>query len=154
MVMALKTKLRGGLSLNLNIKLGPNGIIPTYATDGAACFDIYSAEYCCWEAGMTVTISTDLYVEVPSGYEMQIRSRSGSSIRGVVVANAPGTIDSDYRGEVKIILHNQSMWPVQVRKGERIAQGCISPVQRVSFTEVEELNCTQRGAGGFGSTGS
>lgn len=140
--------------MNIKIKLGPNGIIPTYATDGSACFDIYSAEYCCWEAGMTVTISTDLYVEVPQGYEMQIRSRSGLSCDGIVVANAPATIDSDYRGEVKIILHNQSQRARCVTKGQRIAQGCIQPVLNVDFLLVEELNCTQRGSNGFGSTGN
>lgn len=139
--------------MNIKCKVGPNGIIPTYATDGSACFDIYSAEYCCWESGMTVTISTELFVEVPVGYEMQIRSRSGLSTRGIVVANAPGTIDSDYRGGVKIILHNQSNCAVDVRKGERIAQGCIQPVLRIDFLLVDELNNTERGSGGLGSTG-
>jgi dUTP pyrophosphatase len=102
---------------------------------------------------MTVTISTDLFVEVPVGYEMQIRSRSGMSCDGVVVANAPATIDSDYRGEVKIILHNQSKRARCVTKGQRIAQGCIQPVISVDFLLVEELNCTQRGSNGFGSSG-
>lgn len=139
--------------MNLNIKLGPNGVIPTYATDGSACFDIYSAEYVCWEAGMTVTISTDLYVEVPQGFELQLRSRSGLSCDGIVVANAPATIDSDYRGEVKVILHNQSSRARCVNKGQRIAQGCIQPVLNVDFLLVEELSCTQRGSNGFGSSG-
>ena len=139
--------------MNINCKVGPNGIIPTYATDGSACFDIYSAEYVCWESGMTVTISTELFVEVPEGYMMQVVSRSGLSVRGVVVANAPGIIDSDYRGEVKIIMHNQSNRAVDVRKGDRIAQGYIVPVINVDFLLVDELNKTRRDSGGFGSSG-
>ena len=128
-------------------------MLPTYATDGSACFDIYSAEYCCWEAGMTVTISTELFVEVPEGHMMQVVSRSGSAVRGVVVANAPGIIDSDYRGEVKIIMHNQSNRAVDIRKGDRIAQGYIVPVINVDFLLVDELNKTRRDSGGFGSSG-
>jgi len=102
---------------------------------------------------MTVTISTELFVEVPEGYMMQVVSRSGLSVRGVVVANAPGIIDSDYRGEVKIIMHNQSNRAVDVRKGDRIAQGYIVPVINVDFLLVDELNKTRRDSGGFGSTG-
>ena len=140
--------------MNIRCKIGPNGIIPTYATDGSACFDIYSAEYVCWESGMTVTISTELFVEVPEGYMMQIVSRSGLSCDGVVVANAPGIIDSDYRGEVKVILHNQSNRARAVSKGQRIAQGYIVPVISVDFLMVDELNKTERGSNGFGSSGN
>lgn len=102
---------------------------------------------------MTVTISTDLYVEVPDGYMMQVVSRSGLSCDGIVVANAPGIIDSDYRGEVKIILHNQSNRARCVKKGQRIAQGYFTAARHVDFLLVDELTCTQRGDGGFGSSG-
>ena len=139
--------------MNIKCKIGPNGKLPTYATSGSACFDIYSAEYCCWEVGMAVTISTDLYVEVPEGYMMQVVSRSGLSCDGIVVANAPGIIDSDYRGEVKIILHNQSNRTRCVTKGQRIAQGYLVTQRNVDFLLVDELNSTERGANGFGSSG-
>jgi dUTP pyrophosphatase len=142
-----------GEPLNIKCKIGQNGTIPTYATDGSACFDIYSAEYYCFDSGMTVTVSTELFVEVPKGYMMQIVSRSGMSCDGLVVANAPGIIDSDYRGEVKIILHNQGKYANHVRKGQRIAQGYLVPVIYCYFDVVDKLNETERGAGGFGSTG-
>lgn len=99
-------------------------------------------------------LSTGLFVAVPSGYEMQVRSRSGLAAKhGVFVLNSPGCIDPDYRGEIKVILHNTSERPYQVEYGERIAQLVLVPVLRIDWAEVNELNETERGEGGFGHTG-
>ena len=97
---------------------------------------------------------TGLAVALPDGFEMQVRPRSGLALRnGITVANAPGTIDSDYRGEVMVILVNLSDAPYVVRRGDRIAQLVVAPVVRASFAELQTLADSPRGAGGFGSTG-
>ncbi|HIE15687.1 MAG TPA: dUTP diphosphatase [Bacteroidales bacterium] len=99
-------------------------------------------------------IPTGLYVELPSGFEAQIRPRSGLAFKhGLTVLNAPGTIDADYRGEIKVILINLSNEPFEIKNGERIAQMIINKVEKVSWEEVESLAETKRGAGGFGHTG-
>lgn len=141
--------------MNLKIVCKDESLRPFYATAGAAGFDICAAEDDYILPGKTIMVSTQLYVAVPEGFELQVRSRSGAVYkRGIAVANSPGTIDSDYRGEIKVLLHNLcSDFGTIIRKGERIAQGVIAPVVKASFDFVEELDTTDRGAGGFGSTG-
>jgi len=131
--------------------------LPTYASDGAAGADLYSAEAGSLEvgAGERVAVATGIKMEIPPGYEVQVRPRSGLAIRhGLTVVNAPGTIDSDYRGEVKVLLVNLGAEPVEIRRGDRIAQMIVAPVTRADFVEVDRLNDSARGSGGFGSTGS
>ena len=128
--------------------------LPKYAKEGDAGMDICSAEDItlpafCWEA-----ISTGIYMQLPEGYECQIRSRSGLAAKhGIQVLNSPGTIDSGYRGEVKVILKNNAYAPYDIKKGDRIAQMVFAPVTTASITEVAELSDSERGEGGFGSTG-
>lgn len=130
--------------------------LPTYATSGAAGADVCAAVKTdvVIPPGGRMAIPTGLMVAVPEGYEMQIRPRSGLALHhGVTVANAPGTIDSDYRGEIKVILVNLGSEPFTIRRGDRIAQLVIAPVVRTEFEMVNELPQTHRGDGGFGSTG-
>ena len=104
--------------------------------------------------GQRVALATGLVIEIPDGFEVQVRPRSGLAARhGLTVVNAPGTIDSDYRGEVKVLLVNLGEERVTVDRGDRIAQMVVAPVTRVEFVESEHVNDTDRGAGGFGSTG-
>lgn len=137
-------------------KLREDAVIPEYKTPGAAGFDLVAAEDVTINAGETVTVPTGLAFEIPEGYELQIRPRSGLSLKTPLrIANSPGTIDSDYRGEVKIIVTNTGQCDdyYNIYKGDRIAQGVIVPVMRAEFKEVDELSETSRGYGGFGSTG-
>lgn len=128
--------------------------MPVYATEGAACFDFAASEDKTVLANATAVIPTGLKVAVPMGYELQVRPRSGLSLKTAVrVANSPGTIDSDYRGEVGIILHNTANVDLHIKKGDRVAQGCIKEVIKVDFDVVGKLSETVRGEGGFGSTG-
>lgn len=139
--------------MKLNIKkLHPDAVIPSYGSEGAACFDLHAIEDVRSVFGRAI-IATGLAVEVPPGYEMVVRPRSGLAFKRGVHAFA-GTIDSDYRGEVKVLLMtDSSSCAFDVARGERIAQATIQPVLRVEFNEVSELGDTARGAGGFGSTG-
>jgi dUTP pyrophosphatase len=135
-------------------KLHPLAIIPKYQTQQAAGFDFHTTEPVTVMPGETKLVPTGLAVAVPEGFELQVRPRSGLSAKtGIRVANAPGTVDSDYRGEIKVILHNTGEVPFFISVGDRIAQGVICPVFRAEFEEVEELGQTERGAGAFGSTG-
>jgi len=128
--------------------------VPQYQTEGAAGFDLHSSGTYLIAPGERVLVGTGLAFEIPKGYEMQIRSRSGLALKkGVVVVNAPGTIDSDYRGEVGVILINHGGAGFIVETGDRIAQGVISKVEQATFKVVQELSDTTRGEGGFGSTG-
>lgn len=130
--------------------------LPTYATPGAAGADVCAAVETdvVVPPGGRVAIPTGLVVAVPEGYEIQVRPRSGLALRyGITVANAPGTVDSDYRGEVKVILVNLGDTPFIVRRGDRIAQLVVAPVVRAHFKKAEGLSATARGEGGFGSTG-
>lgn len=128
--------------------------LPAYATDGAAGMDVVSAEDVTIAKGARHAVATGLSVAIPAGYEIQVRPRSGLALKhGITVANAPGTIDSDYRGEVKVILINLGQEPFAIRRGDRIAQLVLAPVTRASWLEVAELDETERGEGGFGSTG-
>ena len=128
--------------------------LPKYQTTGSAGFDLQAAEFKVVEPGKVVLVKTDLKVAVPEGYELQVRSRSGLALKnGVFVLNAPGTVDADYRGTVGVILANFSTERFVVNAGDRIAQGVVSKVEQVQFVQVDSLESTERGAGGFGSTG-
>ncbi|TRW17080.1 dUTP diphosphatase [Glacieibacterium frigidum] len=128
--------------------------LPEYATEGAAGMDIVSAETLTLSPGDRAGVPTGLSIAIPDGYEVQVRPRSGLALKhGLTVANAPGTIDSDYRGEVKVILINLGPRPVHIERGMRIAQLVVAPVTRGRFEEVDSLDDTARGSGGFGSTG-
>ncbi|MCX7992853.1 MAG: dUTP diphosphatase [Fimbriimonadales bacterium] len=130
--------------------------LPSYQTDGSAGVDLYAAvkEPITLQPGERALIPTGIRIALPPGYEAQVRPRSGLAIRhGIGMVNAPGTIDSDYRGEVCVILINLGQEPFAIRRGERIAQMVIAPVMRVAWEIVSELPPTQRGDGGFGHTG-
>jgi dUTP pyrophosphatase len=131
--------------------------LPSYATPGAAGADVAAAvsENVELRPLHRVAVPTGLVLAVPPGYEVQVRPRSGLALRhGVTVANAPGTIDSDYRGELMVILVNLGNESRVVSRGERIAQLVLAPVAQGTFTESKELPASERGAGGFGSTGA
>jgi dUTP pyrophosphatase len=128
--------------------------LPAYATAGAAGMDIVAAEDIALAPGARHAVATGFAIAIPVGYEVQVRPRSGLALKhGITCLNTPGTIDSDYRGEVKVILANLGDEPFQVVRGERIAQLVPAAVTRAEVTEVDTLDDTARGAGGFGSTG-
>ncbi|HVM39037.1 MAG TPA: dUTP diphosphatase [Sphingomicrobium sp.] len=128
--------------------------LPAYATPGAAGMDVVAAEDVTIAPGQRHAVATGFAIAIPPGFEVQVRPRSGLALRhGVTCLNTPGTIDEDYRGEVKVILANLGSEPFAVRRGERIAQLVPAPVLKAAFREVEVLEETARGAGGFGSTG-
>ena len=145
-------------SINVNIKkLSSDAVIPTYGTEYAAGADLYACipEAVSIEPGQTTLIKTGLAMEVPVGYAGLIYARSGlASKKGLAPANKVGVVDSDYRGEVMVALHNHSTETQTVAPGERIAQLVITPYIQGVFNECDELSDTVRGAGGFGSTGS
>jgi len=148
------------VTVTVRIRRLPHAIglsLPVYATAGASGADLFAA----LDAPVTLeplerrTIPTGLVLEIPEGYEGQVRPRSGlARRRGLTVVNAPGTIDADYRGEVKVLLINLGAEPVTVTRGERIAQLVIAPVVRAEISEAGFLTGTDRGSGGFGSTGA
>ena len=128
--------------------------LPAYATDGAAGMDVLAAEDVTLAPGARHAVATGLAVAIPHGYEIQVRPRSGLALKhGVTVPNTPGTIDSDYRGELKIIMINLGPEDFAIARGDRIAQLVLAPVVLARWEEVAELDDTARGAGGFGSTG-
>src|ERR687896_2190349 len=128
--------------------------LPAYATEHAAGLDVVAAESLTLAPGARHAVATGFAIAIPHGFEVQVRPRSGLAIKhGLSVLNTPGTIDSDYRGEVKVILANLGADPFEIVRGERIAQLVPAPVQRARFEEVEDLDATTRGSGGFGSTG-
>lgn len=128
--------------------------LPRYATDGAAGMDVVSAEAVTLAPGGRHAVATGLAVAIPPGYEIQVRPRSGLALKhGITVPNTPGTIDSDYRGELKVILINHGSEPFPIARGDRVAQLVLAPVTQAMWREVAELDDTGRGAGGFGSTG-
>ena len=128
--------------------------LPSYATPGAAGMDVVAAEDLDLAPGQRHAIATGFRVAIPEGYEIQVRPRSGLAFKhGISVPNTPGTIDSDYRGEVKILLINHGPDSFPIRRGERIAQLVPAAVTLAAFDEVGDLDDTHRGAGGFGSTG-
>jgi dUTP pyrophosphatase len=128
--------------------------LPSYATAGAAGMDVVAAEELVLAPGQRQAVATGFAIAIPDGYEVQVRPRSGLALKhGITCLNTPGTIDSDYRGEVKVILANLGSEPFPIKRGERIAQLVPAPVLKAAFQEVESLDETQRGEGGFGSTG-
>jgi dUTP pyrophosphatase len=138
-------------------RLRPGAVLPRYMTTGAAGMDLASAAEgpLTLGPGERVGVPTGLAMELPPGYEGQVRPRSGLAIRhGVTVVNAPGTIDSDYRGELVVLLVNLGQSAHTVAPGDRIAQLVVAPVSRADVVEVSELSDTPRGGGGFGHTGS
>ena len=129
--------------------------LPTRATPGAAGMDLVAALDVTIPAGGRILIPTGLSVAVPEGYELQLRPRSGLALKhGVTLPNAPATVDSDYRGELQVIMINHGMGPFDVHRGDRIAQLLVQRVERVEFREVAALPPSGRGTGGFGSTGA
>ncbi|MCI7404400.1 MULTISPECIES: dUTP diphosphatase [unclassified Pyramidobacter] len=129
--------------------------LPEYATDQAAGMDLRASEDLVLEPGQIAGVGTGLHIELPAGYEAQIRPRSGLALKhGISVPNAPGTIDADYRGEIRVILVNLGREPFPIHAGDRIAQMVVAPVTRVSWQPSETLNETGRQSGGFGSTGT
>lgn len=131
-----------------------NNPIPSYETDGAAGMDIRSNEVFVISPGERRIVKTGLHIQLPQGYEAQIRPRSGLAIKsGITVLNSPGTIDSDYRGEIGVILINHSDKMFGINIGDRIAQMVIAKYEQVEFEQVESLDETERGEGGFGHTG-
>ena len=128
--------------------------LPAYATHGAAGMDVVAAEDVTLAPGARYAVATGLALAIPPGFEIQVRPRSGLALKhGISVPNTPGTIDSDYRGELKVILINHGTEPFPIARGDRVAQLVIAPVVRAAWTEVRALDETERGAGGFGSTG-
>jgi dUTP pyrophosphatase len=132
-------------------KLDVNAKIPIHASEKAAGFDFYSIEDLDIMPGQTVLVKTGLSFEIPEGYCYQIWDRSGMGLKGI--HHFAGLIDSDYRGEIKIVLHNSTINPYKIAKGDRIAQGLFLPYFQGDFLEVNELADSKRGQGGFHSTG-
>jgi len=143
--------------VGVQVKRLPHGEgldFPAYATSGAAGMDVLSAEDIVLEPGMRHAVATGLAVAIPTGYEIQVRPRSGLAYKyGVTVPNTPGTIDSDYRGELKVLMINHGAEDFPIKRGERVAQLVLAPVTQARWDEVVVLDETDRGAGGFGSTG-
>lgn len=143
-------------SVNIKIVAEEGAIIPEYKSVGAAGCDVcaFLSEPFVLEPGEYAAIPTGLSMEIPVGFEVQVRPRSGLAAKnGITVLNSPGTIDSDYRGEVKIILINHGNSPFAINNGDRIAQLVVASVSSAIFVEVDSLSETDRGQGGFGSTG-
>jgi dUTP pyrophosphatase len=135
-------------------KFDPAAVIPRYEYQDDSGADLYAIADCTLQPLERKAIPTGLYVEVPAGLELQIRPKSGLALEsGITVLNTPGTIDSGYRGEIKVILINLGSEPYQIKKGQKIAQLVVAPVVHVNFQEVDNLSASKRGTGGFGSTG-
>ncbi|KKL73067.1 hypothetical protein LCGC14_2078620 [marine sediment metagenome] len=139
------------LAIRIRTDEGVN--VPAYATDGSSGVDIEAGESVRIFSETWQKVRTGLYFEIPEGFEMQVRSRSGLASRGIIIMNQPGTLDSDYRGELILIVHNLQKESYKIDKGDRIAQGVFVAVERAQFTLVDALNDTSRGEGGLGSTG-
>ncbi len=143
--------------VTIGVKRLPHGAdlpLPAYATAGAAGMDVVAAEDVVLTPGARHAVATGLAVAIPAGYEIQVRPRSGLALKhGITVPNTPGTIDSDYRGELKILLINHGSADFAIVRGARVAQLVVAPVTHGEWQEVETLDDTSRGTGGFGSTG-
>lgn len=145
------------LPVGVRIMRLPHGeglALPAYATDGAAGMDVLAAEDVVVPPGGRHAVATGYALAIPPGFEVQVRPRSGLALKhGITVPNTPGTIDSDYRGEVKVILINHGTEDFAIQRGDRIAQLVLAPVVQARWDVVDQLDVTDRGAGGFGSTG-
>lgn len=145
------------MTIPVQVKRLPHGEglpLPAYATAGAAGMDVVAAEDVTIACGARHAVATGLALAIPEGYEIQVRPRSGLALKhGITVPNTPGTIDSDYRGELKVILINHGSEPFVIQRGDRVAQLVLAPVVQAVWDEVAELGATTRGEGGFGSTG-
>ena len=140
--------------ININIIAEEDCLIPSYETAGASGADLKSKEDGILKSGERRLVKTGVFIELPAGYEAQVRPRSGLALKhGLTMLNSPGTIDSDYRGEIGVIMINHGSEPFVYKKGDRIAQLVISKYSRVEFKNTLSLTETVRGAGGFGHTG-
>ena len=143
--------------VGVQVKRLPHGEgldLPAYATPGSAGMDVLAAEDVTIAPGARHAVATGLSVAIPEGYEIQVRPRSGLAFRhGITVPNTPGTIDSDYRGELKVLLINHGPEEFAIARGDRVAQLVLAPITLAAWDEVDELGTTARGEGGFGSTG-
>jgi dUTP pyrophosphatase len=143
--------------IEIRLKRLPHGEglpLPSYATEHAAGMDVVAAEELTLAPGARHAVATGFAIAIPNGFEVQVRPRSGLALKhGITCLNTPGTIDSDYRGEVKVILANLGSEPFEIARGTRIAQLVPAPVLKARFVEATELGETARGTGGFGSTG-
>lgn len=144
--------------VGIGVKRLPHGEgleLPRYATGGAAGMDVVSAEDVTIPPGGRHAVATGLSMAIPHGFEIQVRPRSGLAFKhGITVPNTPGTIDSDYRGELKVLLINHGTETFAIARGDRVAQLVLAPVTQARWVEVDELDDTERGGGGFGSTGT
>ena len=146
------------IRMNVEVKIinQSKHALPSYETMGSAGMDLRAniKEVITLQPFERLAVPTGLFIELPQGYEAQIRPRSGLSLKtGLAIPNSPGTIDSDYRGEIKVIVANLSNEVVEIKDGDRIAQMVIAKYERAEWIEVDNINATERGAGGFGSTG-
>lgn len=145
------------MAVPIEVKRLPHGQgldLPAYATSGAAGMDVVSAEDVTLAPGARHAVATGLAMAIPQGFEIQVRPRSGLALKhGISLPNTPGTIDSDYRGELKVIMINHGAESFAIHRGDRIAQLVLAPVVEGSWHEVSELDDTDRGQGGLGSTG-
>jgi dUTP pyrophosphatase len=152
-IARLAKEIASDKRIKVAIKSEDGKLIPQYATKGSVGVDLKAKKRVQCPPGEVTQIGTGIYVEVPEGYELQIRARSGLAKQGLIVANAPGTIDSDYRGEIIVLMFNLTNTVFTFEHGERIAQAVLSPVARIEWERKKELGDTDRGNGGFGSTG-
>ncbi len=135
-------------------KLSPAAVIPCYAHPGDAGADLVAIDHHILDPMQRLAIPTGLAAEIPQGYEMQVRPKSSLALKhGITVLNTPGTVDAGYRGEIKVNLINLGQVPFEISPGQRIAQIVITPITRAEFAVIDQLSESQRGAGGFGSTG-
>ena len=139
----------------VNIINKSTNALPEYETPGSAGLDVRCTETIVLNPGERILAKTGLFVEIPLGYELQVRPRSGLALKqGITVLNTPGTIDADYRGEVGVILMNHGLSVVEFKPADRIAQLVLNKVERIQWLQTEALTGTNRGQGGFGSTGN
>ena len=140
--------------IKINCKVSEGAVLPCYKTSGAAGADVCADSAVVIKKGCRALVGTGLFFEIPEGYEIQVRPRSGLAFKnGVTVLNTPGTIDSDYRGELKVLLANFGEEDFTVNPGDRIAQIVVAPVTLGDFIPAEDISETERGSGGLGSTG-